>query len=123
MQDGSKILGHVLGGRQQNVENALSKQSGIDASSVAQIMQVAAPIVMGMLGKQTREGNVGGAGDLEGLLGGLVQGNSPQASEGFLNAILDADGDGSVVDDVAGMLLGGKKKGGLGNMLGNILGN
>ena len=36
---------------------------------------------------------------------------------------IDADGDGSVVDDVANMVLGGsKKKGGLGGLLGGLFG-
>ena len=41
----------------------------------------------------------------------------------FLESILDADGDGSVIDDVAGMILGdSKKKGGLGGLLGGLFG-
>lgn len=124
MDDGGKILGHVLGGRQQNVQNALSQKSGIDAGSVAQILKVAAPILMGVLGKQTRQNNVSSQADLGGLLGGLLKGNSPQQEQSFLESILDADGDGSVIDDVAGMVLGGdkKKKGGLGGLLGGLFG-
>ena len=121
--DGGKILGHVLGGRQQNVERELSSRSGIDAGSVANILKVAAPILMGVLGKQKREQNVSNAGDLGGLLGGLLKGNSPQQEQSFLESILDADGDGSVIYDVAGMVLGGnKKKGGLGGLLGGLFG-
>merc|ERR1711977_526084 len=45
--DGLGILGHVLGGSQDNVVGALSKKSGIDSSSVMQILQVAAPILLG----------------------------------------------------------------------------
>ena len=41
--------------------------------------------------------------------------------QGFLEKILDADGDGSIIDDVAG-LLGGSKKGGLGGLLGGLFG-
>ena len=122
--DGSKILGHVLGGRQQNVTNALGAKSGIDTGSVAQILKVAAPILMGVLGKQARQSNVQSQSGLEGLLGGMMKGNSPQQEQSFLEAILDADGDGSVVDDVAGMVLGGgqKKRGGLGGLLGGLFG-
>ena len=37
--------------------------------------------------------------------------------------MLDADGDGSIIDDVAGMVLGGsKKKTGLGGLLGGLFG-
>ncbi|TJY33934.1 DUF937 domain-containing protein [Pontimicrobium aquaticum] len=123
MDDGEKILEHVLGSKQRNVENALSQKSGMDAGSVAQILKVAAPILMGVLGKQKREQQVQSPNDLGGLLGGLLKGNSPQTEQSFLESMLDADGDGSVIDDVAGMVLGGnKKKGGLGGLLGGLFG-
>ena len=122
--DGGKILGHVLGNRQQNVQNALSQKSGIDAGSVGNILKIAAPILMGMLGKQTRQSNVNQASGLESVLGGLLGGSSRQNEQSFLESILDADGDGSVIDDVAGMVLGGgkKKKSGLGGLLGGLFG-
>ena len=122
--DGGKILGHVLGGNQRNVEQALSSKSGIDARSVAEILKVAAPILMGILGKQQRQQKVSDQGGLESLLGGMLQGNSPQQEQSFLESILDADGDGSIVDDVAGMVLGNgqKKKGGLSSLLGGLFG-
>ncbi|MEC3907406.1 DUF937 domain-containing protein [Tamlana sp. 2201CG12-4] len=123
LADGGKILGHVLGNKQQNVEMALSQKSGVDAGSIAQILKVAAPILMGVLGKQSRQENVNNSSGIEGLLGGLLGGSAPQQEQSFLESILDADGDGSVVDDVAGMVLGGnKKKGGLGGLLGGLFG-
>src|SRR5690606_507026 len=123
MEDGGKILGHVLGNKQQSVETAISQKSGLDAGSIAQILKVAAPILMGMLGNQAKEKQVNSPSGLEDLLGGLVKGNSPKQERSFLESILDADGDGSVIDDVAGMVLGGnKKKGGLGGLLGGLFG-
>ncbi len=124
LDDGGKILGHVLGGKQQHVENALSQKSGMDAGSIAQILKVAAPILMGVLGKQSRQQQVSSPSGIEGLLGGLLGGSSKQQEQSFLESILDADGDGSVIDDVAGMVLGGnkKKKGGLGGLLGGLFG-
>jgi hypothetical protein len=123
LEDGGKILGHVLGGKQQHVEMALSQKSGIDAGSVSQILKVAAPILMGILGKQAKKQNVNSASGLEGMLGGLLGGSSAKNEQSFLESILDADGDGSVIDDVAGMVLGGsKKKGGLGGLLGGLFG-
>lgn len=123
LDDGSKILGKVLGNKQQNVTNALSKKAGVDSGSVAQILKVAAPILMGVLGKQTRQQKVSSPSGIESLLGGLLGGNSPQTQQSFLESMLDADGDGSVIDDVAGMVLGGgKKKGGLGGLLGGLFG-
>lgn len=121
MKDGSKILGHVLGNKQSNVEKAIGAKSGIDAGSVAQILKIAAPILMGMLGNQTKQQNVDSPSGLEGMLGGLLKGDSPQNEQSFLESILDADGDGSIMDDVGGMILGGnKKKGGLGGAIGGL---
>ena len=123
LDDGGKILGHVLGGKQQHVENALSQKSGIDAGSVAQILKVAAPILMGVLGNQAKKQNVNSSSGIEDLLGGLIGGSSSNNEQSFLESILDADGDGSIIDDVAGMVLGGsKKKGGLGGLLGGLFG-
>ena len=121
--DGDKILGHVLGNKKQGVEKILGEKSGLDAGSVGNILKVAAPILMGVLGKQARQNNVSSPNDLGGLLGGLLGGSSVQEEQSFLEKILDADGDGSVIDDVAGMVLGNsKKKGGLGGLLGGLFG-
>ncbi len=121
--DGSKILTHVLGAKQSGVEQVIGQKSGLDAGSVGNILKVAAPILMGVLGKQTRQQNVSSSNGIGDLLGGLLGGSSAQKEQSFLESILDADGDGSVIDDVAGMVLGGdKKKGGLGGLLGGLFG-
>lgn len=122
-QDGDKILGHVLGDKRQGVEKILGEKSGLDMASVGNILKVAAPILMGVLGKQKAQNNVSSSSDLGGLLGGLLGGNSAKEEQSFLEKILDADGDGSVIDDVAGMVLGNaSKKGGLGGLLGGLFG-
>ena len=123
LNDGAGILGHVLGNSQPTVENAISQKSGVDAGSVAQILKVAAPILMGVLGKQTRQNNVQDSNGLGDLLGGML-GGQPKEEQSFIESLLDADGDGSIIDDVAGMVLGGskKKKGGLGGLLGGLFG-
>ncbi|MDO6596809.1 DUF937 domain-containing protein [Oceanihabitans sp. 2_MG-2023] len=121
--DGDKILGHVLGDKKQGVEKILGEKSGLDAGSVANILKVAAPILMGVIGKQASQNNVSSSGDLSGLLGGLLGGSGAQEEQSFLEKILDADGDGSVIDDVAGMVLGNaNKSGGLGGLLGGLFG-
>ncbi|MFD1613654.1 DUF937 domain-containing protein [Gelatiniphilus marinus] len=121
--DGDRILSHVLGSKKQGVEKIIGEKSGLDAGAVANILKVAAPILMGVLGKQSRQNNVSTPNDLSGLLGGLLGGNEAKQEQSFLEKILDADGDGSVVDDVAGMVLGSaKKKGGLGGLLGGLFG-
>jgi hypothetical protein len=125
MDDGAGILGHVLGSKQPHVENALSSKSGLDAGSVSQILKVAAPILLGFLGKQTRQQNVSSPDGLNGLLGGLMGGGSAAGKQqSLIESLLDSDGDGSYLDDIAGMVLnsGGQKKGGLGGMLGGLFG-
>ncbi len=120
MNDGAGILGHVFGGAQPQVESALSQKSGMDMGSIGSILKIAAPIVMGMLGKQTRQNNVQDASGMNSLLGGLL-GGQPKQNQSLITTLLDADGDGSILDDVAGMVMGGgqKKSGGL---LGRLFG-
>ncbi len=123
MDDGAGILGHVFGGREQNVAQAVSKSSGIDLGSAMNILKVAGPFIMGALGKEKRQRNVSDQNGLGDLLGGML-GKGGQEEQSLVNRLLDADGDGSIIDDVAGMLLsgGGKKKGGLGGLLGGLFG-
>ncbi len=125
MDDGAGILGHILGSKQPQVENALSSKSGLDAGSISQILKVAAPILLGFLGKQTRQQNVSSPDALSGLLGGLMGGGSSgNQQQSLIESLLDSDGDGSYLDDLAGMVLngGGQKKGGLGGLLGGLFG-
>lgn len=125
MDDGAGILGHILGGKQPQVENALSSKSGLDAGTISQILKIAAPILLGYLGKQTRQQKVSSPDGLNGLLGGLMGGGkSASKQQSLIETFLDSDGDGSVIDDLAGMVLnsGGQKKGGLGGMLGGLFG-
>ncbi|WP_298926904.1 DUF937 domain-containing protein [uncultured Allomuricauda sp.] len=125
MDDGAGILGHVFGSKQPQVENALSSKSGIDAGSISQILKIAAPILLGYLGKQTKQQNVSSPDALSGLLGGLMGGgNTANKQQSLIESFLDSDGDGSVIDDLAGMVLnsGGQKKSGLGGLLGGLFG-
>ncbi len=121
-KDGDNILGHLLGNKRPQVETALSKESGIDMNTVVNVLKIAAPIVMGMVGKQKQQASVSDAGGLGSMLGGLL-GSTPQTtgSNSIITSILDADGDGSILDDVAGMALG-KNKGGLGGLMGGLFG-
>ncbi|KAA5821963.1 DUF937 domain-containing protein [Algibacter amylolyticus] len=122
-QDGEKILGHVLGAKQQGVEKIIGEKSGLDAGSVANILKVAAPILMGVLGNQAKQQNVSASNGIGDLLGGMLGGSAATQEQSFLEKILDADGDGSVIDDVAGMVLGNaSKKGGIGGLLGGLFG-
>lgn len=122
MKDGAGILGHLLGDKQPVVENTLSEKSGLDAGSIAEILKIAAPIIMGFMGKQQRQSKISDSGGLNTLLGSML-GGQPQQNQSLITTLLDSDGDGSILDDVAGMVLGSsKKKGGLGGMLGGLFG-
>lgn len=123
MQDGAGILGHVFRGKEQNVASAVSKSSGLDAGAAMNALKVAAPVLMGLLGKESRQKKVADQSGIENLLSGLLGGGGQQ-EESMVTRLLDADNDGSVIDDVAGMLLqGGGKKGGIGGLLSGLLGN
>lgn len=120
MDDGAGILGHVLGNKQPQVENALSQKSGLDAGTIASILKIAAPIVMGYLGRERNNGNVSDANGINSLLGSML-GGQPQQNQSLIMSLIDADGDGSVLDDVAGMVMASNKKsGGLGGLLGGL---
>lgn len=112
-QDGLGILGHVLGNKQGNVEQAISQQSGLNTSQVVSVLAMVAPVVMGFIGKQKNEQNLDSNG-LTGLLGGLMSNQSTAAngiSLGGFESLLDQDGDGKVdASDLMGLgskLLGG----------------
>jgi hypothetical protein len=122
LQDGAGILRHVFQGKEQNVAGAVSKSSGLDVGSAMNALKVAAPVLMGLLGKESRQRNVADQNGIGDLLSGLLGGESQQ-QESMVTRLLDADNDGSIIDDVAGMLLkGGSKKGGIGGLLSGLLG-
>lgn len=97
MANGSGILKHIFGGRQSNVENSVSGASGLDMGQIARLLPILAPIVMAALGKARKSG---GAAATQG--GGLA---------GMLSGMLDANRDGSPLDDLGRMAGGffGKK--------------
>ena len=108
---GTGILRHAFGQRQGRVENALGQASGVDSASVGKILAMVAPLVMGALGRTQRQQGLDASG-LAAMLGRereAVRQTSPD-QVGLLTQLLDADDDGSVMDDVAKLgsgLLGG----------------
>ncbi len=108
---GDAILGHVLGGRRQSVENELSKSTGLDGAAIARLLSMLAPMVLAYLGKKQRRDNLdaGGLADLLGHERRQIRRQPPQ-NLGVLGALLDQDGDGDVKDDLtkAGVGLLGK---------------
>lgn len=117
--DGSKILGHVLGGKEENMVQGLSSKTGVDSGIIAKILPMLAPIVMGYLGKQTKKEGVSNSSDLSGMLGGILGGLGDNA---MLTSVLDQNGDGKLDASDAMEAFSGKKKGGLAGMLGGLFG-
>lgn len=109
--DAGGILGHILGNNQGPVVQQVSNNTGLNMGQVAQILMMLAPLVMGYLGQQKQQQGIGADG-LGGLLGGLLGGQSAAAPQSSGNAMmdlassmLDRDGDGSSMDDIASMAL------------------
>lgn len=117
--EGNKILDHVLGSKQGGIIKTIATALNLDESSVGKILQMAAPVVMGLLGKQKRKDNVGTSG-LSDLLSS-VMGSNASHDQSLIESMLDANGDGNVIDDIGGMLMGKKGKKG-GSLLGGMLG-
>jgi hypothetical protein len=85
----------------------LSKSLGINSSTIMKMIPALAPLILGALSKKRDTSNSG--------IGGI-------------GSLLDANGDGSIIDDVAGFILKGgsdqttKGKGVLGSILGGLFG-
>jgi hypothetical protein len=103
-QDVDPNLGGLLGdaGGLQAAQ-ALAKNMNIDPSTIMKMIPALAPLILGALSKKRDTGGAGISG---------------------VGSLLDADGDGSILDDVAGFLLKGgsttRSKGG--GLLGSLLG-
>src|SRR5690606_36502331 len=110
--NGAGILKHVLGGNESSVFNSLSKSTNMDKGKLMSLAIKFAPFILGALGKAKKDNGLDSNG-LGSLLGGVMNSmtsnNSMQSN--LLNSILDQDGDGNIVDDVAG--IGKKLFGGL----------
>ena len=110
--NGAGILGHVLGGREPVVRQGLAQGTGLNTDQVGQLLQIAAPLVMGMLGQQRQQNGLDPNG-LSAFLGGQQQAAQQSNPDimGVVNNLLDANKDGSALDEIlgiAGKLFGGK---------------
>ncbi|HSK71665.1 MAG TPA: DUF937 domain-containing protein [Pyrinomonadaceae bacterium] len=100
--NGIGILDHIFGNKQTEIAKEVSQNTDLDMGQVAQLLITLAPIVMSYLGKQKQEQNLD-SGGLSNWLGGQRQQIEQSPQGGFLNSILDRDGDGSSMDDLASM--------------------
>ena len=92
--DGNGILKHVLGSKETSREIAsrAAAQTGVSVDIMKRMLPLAAALMMGAMSRNTRgtskAGLTAGAGGLAGMLGPL----------------LDRNRDGSVIDDVTGVI-------------------
>lgn len=94
---GNGILGHLLGSKEASREVAAnaSAHTGIGADVLKQMLPLVATMVMGGLSKQSSQA---------GFLGGQDTPAQPEGLLGMLTPLLDSNRDGSVADDVLGMI-------------------
>jgi hypothetical protein len=133
--NGAGILRHTLGDNQPAAAQMIASKSGISGQAAGSVLEILAPMVMGLIGRRkqsegldasgvagillnmigggqpaaTQSQTQGGGGLLGGLtekLGGLT--NMANAS-GLINqakGFIDKDKDGDIMDDLQGMLGG-----------------
>ena len=100
-------LGGLLGDSGVNAANLLSQQFNLDRNTAMKIIPMLAPIILGFLTQRRDTGGVGSQG---------------------IAALINQNGDGNILDDVAGFLMrglgGAPQQGGglLGGLLGAVLG-
>ncbi|MBR6406975.1 MAG: DUF937 domain-containing protein [Clostridia bacterium] len=72
LEDGAKIVGHLLGSNSSNVVNNISEQSGASEAETSSIMSAVAPMLMSLLGQEAstqKKANSGlGIADIMGAL-------------------------------------------------------
>lgn len=103
--DGEKILGHIFDGQGQKVAQKLTSEPQTAGIDFGKLLPMLAPIVMGLLAKQSGSGGAASAqesgGGIGGMIGGLLGGGGSGGSGG--------SGGGLDVGGLLGGLLGGKK--------------
>jgi len=112
---GAGILSHVLGNNQEPVAESLGAKTGMSSGQIMQMMKYAAPMVLGMLGKQRKDNpSAMSSSGIGSILSGLT-GASDNGTGLDLGDILN----------VVGGLTGGSNSssGGVGGLLKGLFGN
>lgn len=108
--DGFGILSHLLGNNLFNVVEMVSKGSGVNRSGAMDLMMKLAPVVLGVLGQQKKQQNMQPNNLMDFLNQSQQQVSQKSQGNDLITKILDRDGDGSAMNEIAGMgmkLLGG----------------
>ncbi len=69
MEDGAKIIGHLLGSKEEDKVDEIAEEAGVEKADVLSILSAAAPLLLSLLGQQTeKEDKKEAIGDLVGVL-------------------------------------------------------
>jgi hypothetical protein len=97
--NGEGIVGHLLGNKQIEVAQVISQHSGLHFFKTGVLLQILAPIIMGVVGQTQRSSGLDLGGLAQVLMGGKGRQATGQAG-GLLSKVLDMDGDGNMMDDL-----------------------
>ena len=102
--NGTGIINHLLGKRQLEAAQIISQMSGLDIFKSGVLMQLIAPVIMGVVGQKQKSNGLDLGGLAKILMGGGQQKSSQSSvAGGLLSKLLDRDGDGSMMDDLLKM--------------------
>jgi hypothetical protein len=109
---GAAILRHILGERREVVQQWLAEVTGLEPASVGQLLEIAAPLVLGALGQQQQqeELNPDGLSTLLDQQQQVDQARNPDFMS-MVSDLLDVNNDGNALDDIfrwARRLFGGR---------------
>ena len=104
--DGGGILGHILGGKREPVQQGIGRATGLDSQQVGRLLIMLAPLVMAYLGRRKRQT---GAGPTE--IGSQLRAERQQVEQrapelgGLLGQIFGGGGEDrpGIADDLARM--------------------
>ena len=75
VDDGAKIVKHLLGAQEEEVAAKARKKSGLDTKTVLRIMAILAPILMSKMGQTAKTQTAkSSSGDMMSVVGGLLDG-------------------------------------------------
>ena len=116
LEDGSKIISHLLGSKSSTTVGSIAKAAGVTKASASSILSAAAPLFMSLLGQQT-SGTSGNA--LTSLLGGLTS-NVNMGS--LLGSLLGGTANNAETNSSNGKKDDKKEESAAGNLLGGLMG-
>ncbi|MBO4677121.1 MAG: DUF937 domain-containing protein [Oscillospiraceae bacterium] len=125
LEDGGKIVGHLLGGDKDAATTAAAEKAGLSTAATGSILGAAAPLLMSLLGQQAtqavqaqspaQQSASSDGGLLAGLLGGAQQ-QAPAQSSGIIGLLGKLFGGGAQQQQSAA-------SNPIGSMMGSMMGD